>query len=89
MIPEESMDALYSALATLPALESLIFCNTGRHARPEDESAIANHESLTELLRVPSLRSVWFDYFSFTPALCQATAHALMKGTAVTKLDFR
>jgi hypothetical protein len=89
IIPEEYMDALYSALATLPALESLIFSNTGRQVRPEDESTIANHESLTELLRVPSLRSIWFDYFSFTPTLCQATANALMKGTAVTKLDFR
>jgi hypothetical protein len=89
MIPEESMDALYSALATLPALESIKLSNRGLHRRPEDESAIANHESLTELLRVPSLRSVWFDYLSFTPALCQATANALMKGTAVTKLDFR
>jgi hypothetical protein len=90
MIPEAYMDALYSASATLPALESLIFSNTGRQARPEDESStIANHESLTELLRVPSLRSVWFDYFSFTPTLCQATANALMIGTAVTKLEFR
>jgi hypothetical protein len=58
MIPDEYMDVLYSALATLPALESLILSNTGRQARPEDESTIAHHESLTELLRVPSLRSV-------------------------------
>jgi hypothetical protein len=29
--PYESLDALYSALATLPALESIILTNRGRH----------------------------------------------------------
>jgi hypothetical protein len=87
--PYEYMDSLYSALATLPALESITLSNPGRQARPEDESTMAHHESLTKLLRVPSLRSVGFDRFSFTPALCQATANAFMGGTAVTKLDCR
>jgi hypothetical protein len=86
--PKEYMDPLYSALATLPALESLILSNGGLHTRPEDESALANPDSLTELLRVPSLRSVEFSRFCFTSALCRATANALMDGTAITDLDF-
>jgi hypothetical protein len=55
----------------------------------EDESTVAHHDSLTELFRVPSLRSVYFDYLSSTPALCQATANAFMEGTGVTKLEFK
>jgi hypothetical protein len=77
------MNSLYSALATLPALESIKFS-----VPPEDESTLATYESLTELLRVPSLRSVKFEGISFTPALCHAIAKALMEGTAVTKLTF-
>jgi hypothetical protein len=47
-----------------------------------DESSLANTESsLTELLRVPSLRSVALNYFYFTAALCRATANALMEGS--------
>jgi hypothetical protein len=88
--PYEASDAVYSALATLPALESIsIIINSGRQARPEDESAYTNPESLTKLLRIPSLRSVCFYHFYFTRALCQATATALMEGTAVNKLAFR
>jgi hypothetical protein len=49
---------------------------------------LAYPESLTELLLVPTLRFVRFNNFSFTPALFQATANALMEGTAVTKLEF-
>jgi hypothetical protein len=79
-------DALYSALATLPALEYVLLI------QPEqifpDESPLGNPESLTELLRVPTLRSVHFHRFCFTRALCQATANALMEGTAITKLEF-
>jgi hypothetical protein len=89
--PYESLDTLYSALATLPALESM--CLWGSQRRPprlDDEAALAHRQSLTELLRVPSLRSVCFDRFDFTPALCQATANALMEGTAtITDLEFR
>jgi hypothetical protein len=83
--PYECVDTLYSALATLPALESLLFSNT---LRPEDESTCAHPESLAELLRVPSLRSVCFSNFYFTCALWQATANALMEGTAITELKF-
>jgi hypothetical protein len=56
--------------------------------RQVDESTLANPESLTELLRVPSLRSVSFFSFNFTHALCQAAANALVEGTAITNLDF-
>jgi hypothetical protein len=84
----ETMDILYSALATLPALESIQLLNAGVQEWPEDISTLANAESLTALLRVPTLRSVNFKHFSFTPALFQATANALMEGTAITKLVF-
>jgi hypothetical protein len=87
MIPFESMDTFYSALATLPALESVKLSNRGLQ-RSRDRSTLASTESLTELLRVPSLRSVNFCGFSFTPALFQATANALMEGTAITNLEF-
>jgi hypothetical protein len=86
--PYECLGVLYSALATLPALESICLFNRGLHT-PDDESVLANPESLTELLRVPSLRSVHFYGFYFTRALCHATANALMEGTAITKLDIR
>jgi hypothetical protein len=89
MFPYEASDALYSALATLPALESITLSNRQLNARPEDESALANPESLMELLRVPSLRSVYFETFHFTSALCHATANALMEGTLTTKIEFR
>jgi hypothetical protein len=88
-VPYESIDSLYSALVTLPALESVKLYNIERQARPEDESAFSHPGSLTKVLQVPSLQSVCFGRFSFTPALCQATANALMEGTAVTKLVFR
>jgi hypothetical protein len=87
--PYASSDALYSALASLPALESLILSNSKRQVQPEDEPALAHPESLTELLRAPSLRFVCFECFSFTYALCQATANALMEGTPITELVFR
>jgi hypothetical protein len=79
--PHESVDALYSALATLPALESISLSN-------RNESTMAHHESLIELLRVPSLRSVCFKGFTFTPDVCRATANALMEGTVITNLKF-
>jgi hypothetical protein len=79
----EASDTLYSALATLPALETVKLSSI-----PEDEFNLANPQSLTELLRSPSLRSVCFSGFYFTSALCQATANALMEGTAFTRLEF-
>lgn len=76
-IPYGPLDAMYSALVTLPSLESI-----GLQQRMTGaESALDHPDSLTELLRLPSLRN-------FTPALCQATANALMEGTAITKLQF-
>jgi hypothetical protein len=74
--PYESMGMLYSALATLPALETV-----EQRAHELDEgSSLANPETLTELLRVPTLLSVKFYDFYFTRALCQATANALTEG---------
>jgi hypothetical protein len=71
-------------VATLPALQLVSFS-----APPEDEIALANPERLTELLRVFSLQgSVYSDSFSFTSAVWQPTAKALMEGMAVTKLQF-
>jgi hypothetical protein len=65
------------ALGNLQSLKRLTISTT-----------MAHHESLTDLLRLPSLRSVSFYRFVFTTALCRATANALMEGTAVTKLEF-
>jgi hypothetical protein len=76
---------LYSALATLPALKWIGLSNNLR----QDESALAHPESLTELLRVPSLQSARFYKFDFTSALCQAAANALMEGAVITNLQFR
>jgi hypothetical protein len=84
--PSEYLDVLYSALSSMPALESIKLCQ--REVKSEDEFTRARNESLTELLRAPPLRSVYFDEFSFTSALCQATAKALMGDTGVTKLEF-
>jgi hypothetical protein len=81
--PFEASDTIYSALATLPALEVVRLSSM-----PEDEIYLANPETLTELLRVPSLRSVCFSRFNFTSALCSATANALMEGAAFTRLEF-
>jgi hypothetical protein len=86
--PYECLGVLYIALSTLPALESICLSNRGLHT-PDDKSALANPESLTELLRIPSLRSVLFHGFYFTRALCHATANALVKGTVITKLEIR
>jgi hypothetical protein len=63
----EASDALYSALATLPALESI-----GLSAPPESQIALDNAESLTELLEVvvPSLWSVCFSESYFTSDVC-------------------
>jgi hypothetical protein len=83
MFPYESLNILYSALATLPALESVKLSAPAEH-----ESILANPQSLTELLRVPTLRCVFFNRFSFTRALFQAAANALMEGTMITKLQF-
>jgi hypothetical protein len=84
MVPYEASDALYSALATLPALESVYL-----YAPQEDGMTFPNPETLTELLRVPSLRSVFFKRFYFTSTLCHAIAKALMEGSAVDALEFR
>jgi hypothetical protein len=78
------MDSIYSALATLPRLKSIRLSNNRQQAR----GTMVHPEILTKLLRVPSLRSVEFNFFYFTPALWQATVGAFMGGTAVTKHKF-
>jgi hypothetical protein len=83
------MYPLYSALATSPGLKLVGLSFGRRQAWSEHESALANPESLTEALRVFSLRFVCFHRFSFTPTRWQATASALVEGTAVTKLAYR
>jgi hypothetical protein len=80
----EASDTMYSSLATLPGLERVRLSSL-----PEVEMNLANPESLTELLRAPSLWSVYFSEFLFTSVLCEATAKALMEGTAITDLSFR
>jgi hypothetical protein len=47
---------------------------------------LVNAEPLTELLRVPALRSIVFDDFSFAYALCHAVANALEEGSLVTDI---
>jgi hypothetical protein len=83
--PYESMSMLYSALATLPALESVQLYAQA----PDDGYTLANPETLTELLRVPTLCSVQFSGFYFTRALSQATANALTEGTEIFNLMFK
>jgi hypothetical protein len=87
IFPYASLDTLFATLTTLPALESVSFgaSEVGQAA----ESTLARPESLTELLRVPTLRFVRFKDFCFTRALCQATANALIEGTAFTTLEFK
>jgi hypothetical protein len=82
----ESSLELYSALTSLPALDTISLGSL--NVTQPHGSTLASHESLTELLRVPTLRAVRFYRFSFTPARCQATANALMEATAINKLDF-
>jgi hypothetical protein len=65
MFPYESLETLFSTLSTLPALESVMF--GAPEVRQADESTLAYPESLTELLRVPTLRFVRFNSFSSHP----------------------
>jgi hypothetical protein len=85
--PYESLDTLFSTLTTLPDLESITL--GAPEVRQADESTLAHPDSLTELLRVPTLRFVRFKDFCFTCALNQSTANALIEGTALTMLEFK
>jgi hypothetical protein len=82
----ESTDILCSALASLPYLEYVFLQHLplDREEVPE----LGRPESMAELLRVSSLRSIEFRHFCFTDALCQATANALKEGAAITSLAF-
>jgi hypothetical protein len=76
-----------SALAALPSLDSVILGL--RAPETEDQRVMVNAEPLTELLRAPALRSVTFYGFSFTNALCHASANALEEGSSVTDITFK
>jgi hypothetical protein len=80
----ETAAPLFSALTTLPNLESAVLGQT----RPErgEETTFQSPESITEFLRTPSLRNVELRYLRFTSSLCQATAMALRKGSSITSL---
>jgi hypothetical protein len=80
----ESTDILCSALATLPNLQSVFLGH--RALGREEVPNLGRPESMTELLRVPSLRSVEFHAFCFTNPMCEATANALKEGSVVTTL---
>jgi hypothetical protein len=87
----DSFGILASALATLPALES-IFLHHGElieELQPElleDLPAIVHPERITALLLSPSLRSVRFGNFYFPNPVCQAVALALRTGSPITCL---
>jgi hypothetical protein len=78
---DEVWDKVGQAIGNLQALERL-------HISSRSSERMFHHESLTEILMLPSLRSVCFSEFNFTSALCQATANALIESTAITKLRF-
>jgi hypothetical protein len=81
----ESTGILCSALATLPNLEFVSL----RHVPLDREEVpgLGRPESMTELLRAPSLRSIQFNCFCFTDALCEATANALEERTVIATLN--
>jgi hypothetical protein len=81
-----SVSPLYSALVTLPSLESVSLGLEEPDA--EDQLLLLNPELLTELLRAPALRYVIFVDFSFTNELCHATANALEEGSSVIDFAF-
>jgi hypothetical protein len=68
----ESVATLCSALTTLPNLESAILRHRKLH-RGEGVPTLRFPESMTEFLRVPSLRIVEFREFCFMSSLCLAT----------------
>jgi hypothetical protein len=90
--PFESTDTLCSALATVPALERVSFAHHPRDLESEERRralSLVNPESLTEVLQLPSLRSVGFRSFYFTKRLCRAVAVALKEGSArINTLNF-
>jgi hypothetical protein len=90
----ESFGPWCSTLATLPSLERVRLGlqqpeigDQFMFGLQEPETEV-NPEPLTELLRIPALRSVVFDDFSFTYALCHAVADALEEGSPVTDIAF-
>lgn len=85
----ETFDTMCSALATLPNLNRCIFyyryyLQLGR----EDVPTFQRPESVTDLLRAPSLRSMHFLRFRCPRNICEAIAIALRYGSSMTLLSF-
>jgi hypothetical protein len=84
----ELVDTLFSALAALPSLGSLIL--RGTDPEDGDESYFPRPERLTELVQAStSLRSVELVEIRFSTDLCIATAASLSGDCNLTHLDLR
>jgi hypothetical protein len=88
----ETLDTLSSALATLPSLEGvcIYYCQSlNRDDVPTFRDKVPTFqrpESITDLLRAPSLRSVEISGLCFPRRICEATAIALRQGSSITSL---
>lgn len=90
VIPLESLDTICSALATLPALERVSFAHQPHDIESEEGRcaiSLVDPEPLTEVLRLPSLRSVGFRSFYFTKTLCRAVTVALKEGSDISTIN--
>jgi hypothetical protein len=83
LFPLDTLDIIFSALATLPSLE---VAKVGNRELDDDSEQSEHSEALTELLRSPSLRQIDFNEFCLGRALCHEMAAALTEGSAVTRL---
>jgi hypothetical protein len=84
-----SSGTIAAALATLPALESIVFQHAMTETDEEDLEdlpAFEHPEHITTLLLSPSLRHVEFDRFYFRNPVSQAVAVALKTGSPITCL---
>jgi hypothetical protein len=80
----DDIHELLSALASLPSLEIVTIGHYPFQGDADD--AFESPESLTKLLKLPSLRSIEFSCFRFTADLCQALLAAFNEGSFVTDL---
>jgi hypothetical protein len=81
-IPSDTLHIILSALATLPSLE------VARLGLEASEWSYSEHpEALKELMLSPSLRKVYFDYFTFCRPLCQALEEALQGESKIVWLS--
>jgi hypothetical protein len=80
----ETFDTLCSGLATLPNLKHCTFYYQQRGR--EDVPTFQRSESVTDLLRAPSLRSMYFLELRIPRHICEAIAIALRHGSSITAL---